>query len=123
MKIKRSMLGSLVDAIREEIFISKGPDKFLLFTLFANIPSPVIFIPYLTQAATIIFLCFYLSHLSGINTSQQLQIYRSSRVSIAICSLVVIAILLQTFWIPFMTQLYTLTLIGLTYALSKYWKT
>ncbi len=120
MPAQKSIIGTLIDTVREELFLSKGPERFLLLTLFANIPTPLIFIPYFTQAATIVLLCFYVAHVTSKTFSTGVTISRASgSLRIVIFALILIAIFLQIFWIPFMTQLYTLALVGIAYALSK----
>lgn len=112
--------------IKNEYVATAGSGKLLLIALFFNIPIDA-FIPYLSQAVTIITLSIFLKKylVSGENTeevSKKIGEYSISRLTIALI-IGTMVYQLPIFWIPFVTQLVTLLLLGLIYATSsKYQK-
>ena len=112
--------------IKNEYVATLGSGKLLLIALFFNIPIDV-FIPYLSQAVTIITLSIFLKKylVSKDDTTEinkKVGEYSISKVTIG---LIIGTMLYQLpiFWIPFVTQLVTLLLLGIIYATSsKYQK-
>jgi hypothetical protein len=110
--------------LKNEFIATEGTGKLLLIALFFNIPIDA-FIPYLSQVVTIItlsiFLKKYLVKNTGEATSANANTYGISKLTI---SLIVATMVYQLpiFWIPFVTQLVTLLLLGLIYATSTHYK-
>ena len=93
---------NIANVFKEELILTKGPGRLLLLAMFANIPF-IGFVPYLTQALTVIFLSIFLKkYRLGGNIPTQV--------------LIIATIAFQLFWFPYISQLVTLVLLGLIYA-------
>ncbi len=100
-----------IDLFKDEFKNSESLGKWLLITALVNLPLPDIFIPYLTQAITIILMSVFLKKYTSASS-------QSSRLVIGLCIATMIA---QLFWIPYISQLITLILLGILYgAFTKY---
>jgi len=109
--------------IQNEIVMTKGSGKFILLAAIFNIPV-IGFIPYLTQAFTILFLAFFLKHM----------ILDENKIKTAITQknvqytmkpwgkwLIYGTMAFQVVWIPFVMQFVTLVALGIIYAnFTKY---
>lgn len=93
--------------LRQEIVNTKEATKFLFMAMLANI-SFLGFVPYITQAITIILLVLFLNKID--------------KAPILLVILATATIIFQAFWIPFTSQLITLVLLGLIYILLNYLK-
>lgn len=51
--MKKTIISQFIDICKKEITESNGTNKLLLYSMLVNIPSPLVFIPYVTQALTI----------------------------------------------------------------------
>ena len=110
--------------ISNEIVMTKGAGKFILFAAILNIPSPVTFIPYLTQAFTILFLAFFLKYMVT-NENKIKEAQKSSNIQYTMKPwgkwLIYGTIAFQIIWIPYVMQLVTLVALGIIYAnFTKY---
>lgn len=114
MKVKSSMFTYLISILKNEIQANKGANKFLLLAIFTNIPSPLIFIPYVTQAMTLILLGLFLKYYPKLNTNHVI-----FGIPKAICIPVLPLLLLQIFWFPYLSQLISIVLLVGLYILSK----
>lgn len=96
---------------------SESYNKFLILAIAVNIPLPWIFIPYATQFMTAILFIFFIRQYVKANKISLRGKKGIIRLIIIIPS--VIGILTQLFWIPYITQLYTVVLIGMQFVLAK----
>ena len=109
--------------ISNEIVMTKGSGKFILFAAIFNIPI-IGFVPYLTQAFTILFLSFFLKHMitdekeiKNAITQKNVQYTMKSSGKWLIYG----TMAFQIIWIPFVMQLVTLVALGIIYAnFTKY---
>jgi len=112
-----------MEAITNEIVMTKGAGKFILLAALANIPVWG-FIPYLTQAFTILFLAFFLKHMiTDENKIKQAQKMRNVQYTMGSWGkwLIYGTMAFQIVWIPFVMQLVTLVALGVIYAnFTKY---
>jgi hypothetical protein len=109
--------------ISNEIVMTKGSGKFILLAAIFNIPI-IGFIPYLTQAFTIIFLAFFLKHMI-INESKIKEAQKSNNIQYTMKPwgkwLIYGTMAFQVIWIPYLMQLITLVALGIIYAnFTKY---
>lgn len=51
--MKKTIISEFINICKEEIAESNGANKLLLYSMLVNIPSPLVFIPYVTQTLTI----------------------------------------------------------------------
>ena len=113
----------VVKILANEIVITKGAGKLLLIAAFFNIPFWG-FIPYLTQAFTIILLGIFLKHVR-LNKDKKQKELKQKNVSYTTTNigmgLIVVTMIFQCFWFPFLSQLITLVALFLIYAtMTKY---
>ena len=112
-----------MEAITNEIVMTKGAGKFILLAALVNIPVWG-FIPYLTQAFTILFLAFFLKHMiTDENKIKQAQKMRNVQYTMGSWGkwLIYGTMAFQIVWIPFVMQLVTLVALGVIYAnFTKY---
>ena len=119
----KSQAGKL---LQEEYTKTEGFGKILFVAAFFNIPIDG-FIPYLSQIITVgvlvIFLKKYLLLIKNNTQKEELSNLSTVRGPQIIIALTVLIMLLQVVWIPFTTEIVTLVLIGLLYAIfTKYKK-
>lgn len=111
---------SIIQIIKEEITKADGWNKFILWAIVANIPIPLFFIPYATQALTIILLAFYLKHYPRSEQPANVFIGKTAfGIPTPVFAVIVITMLIQLSWVPFMTQLVTIAALGLLFSLSR----
>lgn len=103
----------VVNLFKDEFKNSESLGKWLIAVAVVNLPLPDIFVPYFTQAVTIILMSIFLKkYISG-----SLQ---SSRIVTGLCIAIMI---FQLFWVPYISQLVTLVLLGILYGVfTKYKK-
>lgn len=112
-----------IKVISDEIIATKGAGKFIILAAIFNIPF-LGFIPYLTQAFTILFLAFFLKHL--ITDEHKIkQEQKNSNIQYVMKPwnkwLIYGTMVFQIFWFPFIMQLITLVALGIIYAnFTKY---
>jgi hypothetical protein len=99
---KTNSIKTVANIFKEELILTKGPGRLLLLAMFTNIPF-IGFVPYLTQALTVIFLSIFLKKYQSMG-SKPTQAF------------VIATIVFQLFWYPYISQLVTLVLLGLIYA-------
>lgn len=110
--------------IKDENKLTEGFGKLFLIAMLFNIPV-FAFIPYLSQIATVIILSIFLKkylllikHIHSVDEISNLNFTHSSKIVIG---LIMITMFAQLVWVPYMTQLTTLILLGILYAVfSKY---
>ena len=112
-----------LNLISNEIVMTKGSGKFILFAAISNIPI-IGFIPYLTQAFTILFLTFFLKHMI-IDETKIKEAKKSNNVQYTMQPwgklLIYGTMAFQIIWIPYVMQLVTLVALGIIYAnFTKY---
>lgn len=116
IKMKQSKVA--LQSISNEIILTKGSGKFLLLAVISNIPI-IGFIPYLTQAFTIIFLAFFLKHVI-IDENKIKEAQKSRNIQYMMKPwgkwLIYGTMALQVIWIPYVMQLVTLVALGIIYA-------
>jgi hypothetical protein len=93
--------------IKKEIFSTTGENKLLLIALIFNIPF-YWFVPYVSQAITVVLLILYLKRKQQNNLNIQT----------LILTLVTMIIQLPFFWLPFATQIATLIFVGMIFVVS-----
>lgn len=106
--MKKTIISQFIDIYKEEIAKSNGTNKLLLYSMLVNIPSPLVFIPYVTQALTIFLVLIFLKRIVDLNNG-----------SVFLYSTIGITILFQIVWIPFISQLISITLLGVIFALNR----
>lgn len=114
---------ALSTLINNEIAITKGAGKYLWIAVFFNIPVWG-FIPYVSQAITIIILFVFLKHFITEESLKQEKI-DNHEVQYTIKSwakpLIYATMVLQLIWIPYVLQFLTLISLGIIYAnFTKY---
>lgn len=100
--MKNFILFELFKIIKEEFRKSNGENKYLILIIIANLPTPLIFMPYVTQAITLFLALLYFKQVIT-NKSQNLYTY----------ILVSTILITQFIWVAFVTQLITILLVGL----------
>ncbi|MCA9386085.1 hypothetical protein KC717_05550 [Candidatus Dojkabacteria bacterium] len=106
-----------------ELVITKGAGKFIVLAAIVNIPF-IGFIPYLTQAFTILFLAIFLKHM--ISDEEKISVAHSQKNVQYITKplakwLIYGTMAFQVLWIPYVMQLITLVALGIIYAnFTKY---
>ena len=115
----------IYNLIKNEYIATAGSGKLLLIALFFNIPIDA-FIPYLSQVVTIITLSIFLKkYLVDSDDTTEINKgvggYSISKLTIGLI-IGTMVYQLPIFWIPFITQLITLLLLGLIYATSSKYK-
>src|SRR3989338_6350814 len=99
-----------MQTIGNEIIMTKGAGKFILLAAFANIPF-IGFVPYLTQAFTILFLAFFLKHMIT-DDAKIKEMKKQKNVQYTMQPwgkwLIYGTMALQVIWVPFVMQLVTL---------------
>lgn len=106
--MKNFVFFELFKIIKEEFRKSNGENKYLILTIIANLPTPFIFMPYVTQAITLILVLLYFKQVIT-NKSQNIYTY----------ILVPTILLAQFIWMAFVTQLITILLVGLLLSTKK----
>jgi hypothetical protein len=96
----------IANILKEEMVMAKGSGRLLLIAMGVNIPFWG-FMPYLTQAITIIVLAFFLK-------KQQRQ---GIKIPLPLLILILATMAFQLLWFPFVSQLVTLFMLGLIYVL------
>jgi len=123
MDIKKPLLLNVIQIIKDEFTKSKGINKFLLLAIVVNIPAPHIFIPYVTQVFTVILLAVYLKNYPKVepvlNESSSIENKRLLGIPLLIMGLSVLTILIQLSWVPFLTQLITITILSFLFVSSR----
>ena len=114
MKLTRVALKT----VSNEIVMTKGSGKFILLAAIFNFPI-IGFVPYLTQAFTILFLAFFLKHMV-IDESKIKKAKKSNNIQYTMQPygkwMVYGTMALQIIWIPYIMQLITLVALGMIYA-------
>lgn len=106
--MKNNIILEFIKIVKNEFTKSDGINKYLLLAILANIPTPLIFIPYLTQGVTAILLIFFLKN-----------IINKSEVTPFKLLLIAIALIAQLFWIPYSSQLLSIIVIGIIFAMNR----
>ena len=109
----------LFNTLKDEIIITKGAGKFILYALFFNIHVWG-FIPWVSQALNIIFLFIFLKHTIKDNENKKSVIELKNfdyTINPNGFYLIIITIILQLpfFFTPFVSQFITLFLLGIIY--------
>ena len=114
----------LFNIIKDEVVVTKGAGKFIALAMFFNIPIYG-FIPYLSQAITILLLVFFWKRVIEDNKNKKsvTKNVKSYRIMNKNGSYLIIGTMVfQLIWIPFITQLVTLVLLGIIYATMTSYK-
>lgn len=114
-----------LDLLQREYTQTEGFGKLILIGMFVNIPIDG-FIPYFSQVATVIILAIFLKKYllliqdkeSQKNTSNLPFTYGSK----IVIGFTILIMLVQLVWVPFMTELVTLVLLGILYAIFTTYK-
>lgn len=123
MKLRTNFITEFINLVRDEIKNSSSSNKFLLYGIIANLPTPLVFVPYLTQAITIVLVSIFLKNYPKLDvpidntSSMEKRLIIGIPAPIFICA--IITILIQFAWIPFITQLLSLTLLALIFIYSR----
>lgn len=122
MNIKKTIQASFFGILKEELVASNRQNRYLLLALFANIPTPFIFIPYVTQVITMILLGLYLYHYPKIEGKNDPGKSILEQKFLGIPSILFVVagftIFIQFFWVPFITQFLSIASILAVYILS-----
>ncbi|HLC61565.1 MAG TPA: hypothetical protein VJI52_00940 [Candidatus Nanoarchaeia archaeon] len=114
------MKSKLLSILGKEVLITEGAGKFILIAMFVNIPFWG-FIPYVTQALTIICLFLFWKHIVHDKKST-----KTEKISYLMkpmgFNLIIVTAIFQLVWIPFFMQLVTLILLGIIYATMTSYK-
>jgi hypothetical protein len=115
----------ILKVMKEEFLLTKGAGKFLIIAMFFNIPFWG-FVPWVSQAVTIIVLAFFLKHIIS-NDEKIKKAIKSHSVSHKIkpvgkyLVIFTMAYQLPFFWAAFVVQIVTLFFLGIIYAtMTKY---
>lgn len=115
---KTNILSSFFQLLAKEFKDSEGYNKFLILAMAANIPLHQVWIPYGTQAITIVLVGFfvkrYLKAEGARLLDKNMPRYRSS-----VYGAVGLTLLAQLVWIPYMSQLVTLVLLAILCNLAQ----
>ena len=123
-KINPSSL--IFGVLKDEIGITKGAGKFILIAMFFNIPFWG-WIPFLSQAGTMLLLFIFLKHTIKDNENKKIAI-KSKNIDYTIkknhYNLIIGTIILQLplFFAPFFSQFITLFLLGIIYTTMTSYK-
>lgn len=102
---------SVTGLFKDEFKKSESLGKWLLVIAFANLPLPHIFVPYLTQAATLILISIFFKKYKA-------SYPEGSRLVTGLCIAIMIV---QLIWFPYISQLITISLLGVLYGVfTKY---
>lgn len=109
---KTNIVSSFFQMLAVEFRNSEGFNKFLILAIAANIPLPWVFIPYGTQAITIILVALFIKQ------------YRKVLGDAADKNMLVLVVsgltlVVQLLWIPYLSQLMSLVLLGVLYNLAQ----
>lgn len=115
---KNDILSSFFYVLKDQFQESKGYNKFLILALAANLPLPWVFIPYVTQSITAILLIFFIRKYIEVKKSSENNT-RTTIVSFLWILPSIVGICAQIFWLPYITQLYSVVLIGTQYILTS----
>jgi hypothetical protein len=123
MNIKKTVHLSVIQILLGELTKVEGANKFLLFAMIANIPLPQIFIPYATQAVTIIFMSLFIFYFRKSELvkrdSKSILTQEFMGFPFPVLVLILLTIFAQLSWVPFMTQLVTITLLCSLFIFSR----
>jgi len=111
--MKNNILSLFFKLLTDEFNKSEGYNKYLILALIVNLPFPWVFIPYGTQAITTILLILYIKQIIKVINTNQINI----KLFLILPS--VIGIITQLFWFPYITQFYSLIIIGLQLVLVR----
>ncbi len=122
--IKSNGVSTTLNMLKEEYVLTKGSGKYILLAVFFNIPF-IGFIPYLTQAFTIILLSIFLKNHLKMKEASKKEAINENKVGYILSKagfiLIIITMAFQVLWFPFISQLITLVLLGIIYAtMTKY---
>ena len=110
--IMKSLNAWVISLFKDEFKNSESLGKWLAVIAVVNLPLPTIFVPYLTQAVTILLIGIFLKKY---RTSTSL--HGSSLVTV----LCIAVMIIQLVWFPYISQLVTLVLLGVLYGMfTKY---
>jgi hypothetical protein len=101
-------LKELYSTLKKEYNKSDVEHKYLLFGIVANIPTPALFFPYVTQAITLIITLLFAKQMIDNKTTSPLRFI-----------LVAGILLAQLLWVPFVTQLVTILLFGILFVITR----
>lgn len=112
--IKMNKLKSwAVNLLKGEYTLSEILGRLLIVVAIFNLPSPLIFIPYLTQAITILILAVFLKKYKASTLNK-------SQIVVGICVAIMI-IQIPLIWMFYVTQFITLILVAVLYGIfTKY---
>lgn len=106
--MRTNLLGEFIRIVKNEYLNSESNNQYLLLAMIFNIPSPLIFIPYATQAITIFLVLFFLKRLVDMKKGTSI-LYMT----------IGLTLIFQILWIPYISQLVSITLIGIIFAFNK----
>lgn len=115
---KSNIVSSFFQMLNNEFRNSEGYNKFLILAIGANIPLPWIFIPYCTQAVTIVLVWLFLKQYLKVQNASLID-KNIPKIRYSIYGTAGLTILVQLIWVPFISQLITLVLLGLLYNLTQ----
>ena len=124
--VKFNLSRLILGVLKDEVVITKGAGKFILIAIFFNIPVWG-FIPWVSQALTIILLFFFLKHAITDKDKEKYEL-KSKNVSHSINHfgyyLIIATIIVQFpfFFLPFISQIFTLVLLGIIYVTMTSYK-
>jgi hypothetical protein len=102
----------IVNLFKDEFKNSEFLGKWLAVIAVVNLPLPTIFVPYLTQAVTILLISIFLKKY---RTSTSLD--NSSLITVLCIAIMIV----QLVWFPFISQLITLVILAILYGVfTKY---
>ena len=116
--------GMLFNIIKDEVVVTNGAGKFIALAMLFNIPIYG-FIPYLSQAITILLLVFFWKRVIEDNKNKKSATKNVKSYPIMNKNgsyLIIGTMVFQLIWIPFITQLVTLVLLGIIYATMTSYK-
>lgn len=111
------LFSEIIKLLKEELIQNSRFNRNLILGIIANIPTPLIFIPYVTQVITIILVLFHTKnypwHMINLKNSEPHEKAKLLGIPVVYLGFIVSIIVLQFIWIPFMTQTFTITLLGI----------
>jgi len=114
---KNNLISSFFHVLMDEFKKSEGCNKFLILAIAVNLPLPWVFIPYGTQTITVVLLIFFIRQFVKV---ERLKMDDKKIINTHLLLLLpsIVGIFAQVFWLPYITQLYSVILIGAQYILT-----
>lgn len=106
--MKNNILLEFTKIIKEEFADSDRTNKYLLLAIIANLPTPLVFFPYLTQAITIVLIIFFLKKIIDNHTTTPIK-------NVLLATVLV----MQIIWIPYISQLLSILILGILFLVNR----